>query len=139
MRLILDTVVVVRALIKPGGKPGQLVYQWRDAFEWIVSPEIAAEYLEIASRPSLVGKFATLRSRAIVADILSRSTTVTPTSVPAVCRDPGDDKFLAAALAGAADFIVSENLDLLSLAEYEGIKICDTRMMIDLLSAADAS
>ena len=46
--------------------------------------------------------------------------------------------FLAAALAGAADFIVSEDLDLLSLGEYEGIRICDTQTIIDVLSAADA-
>lgn len=138
MKLVLDTVVLVRALVQPGGKPGQLVYQWRDQFEWIVSPEIAAEYLEVTSRPRLVRKFTTRRSRAIVADILSRATSVIPLPVPAVCRDPGDDKFLAAALAGAADFIVSEDLDLLSLGEYEGIRVCDTRTMIDVLSAVDA-
>jgi predicted nucleic acid-binding protein len=63
---------------------------------------------------------------------------VSPASVPAFCRDPGDDKFLAAALAGEADYIVSEDLDLLSMGEYEGIRICDTRAMIDLLSTPDA-
>lgn len=137
MKLVLDTVVLVRALIQPGGKPGQLVYQWRDAFEWIVSPEIAAEYLSVTSRPRLVRKFTTLRSRAIVADILSRAVSVTPASVPAICRDPGDDKFRAAALAGGADYIVSENLDLLSLGEYEGTAICDTQTMLDFLSSDD--
>ena len=139
MKLVLDTIVLVRALVQPGGKPGQLVYQWRDHFEWVISPEIAAEYLEVTSRPQLVRKFATLRSRAIVADILSRATSVTPPSTPTICRDPGDDKFLAAALAGEADFIVSEDLDLLSLVAYEETRICDTRTMIDVLSAADAS
>ena len=138
MKLVLDTVVLVRALVQPGGRPGQLVYQWRDHFEWVVSPEIAAEYLEVTSRPQLVRKSATLRSRAIVAVILSRATSVTPQFTPAICRDPGDDKFLAAALAGAADFIVSDDLHLLSLGEYEGIRICDTQTIIDVLSAADA-
>jgi putative PIN family toxin of toxin-antitoxin system len=138
MKLVLDTVVLVRALIQPGGKPGQLVYQWRDAFEWIVSPEITAEYLGVTSRPRLMRKFTTLRSRAIVADILSHTTSVTPASVPAVCRDPHDDMFLAAALASGANYIVSEDLDLLSLREYESIVICSSQAMIDILSAGAA-
>ncbi len=106
---------------------------------WIVSPEIAAEYQEVTSRPRLVRKFTTFRSRAIVADILSQAISVTPASIPAICRDPGDDKFLAAALAGVADFIVSEDLDLLSLGEHEGIQIVDTRTMIEVLTDADTS
>ena len=138
MKLVLDTVVLVRALIQPGGKPGQLVHQWRGSFAWIVSPEIAAEYREVTSRPRLVRKFTTFRSRAIVADLLSHAISVTPVSVPAVCRDPGDDKFLAAALAGEANYIVSEDLDLLTMGEFEGIQIVDTRRMIELLSATDA-
>jgi predicted nucleic acid-binding protein len=63
--------------------------------------------------------------------------TVYPEIVPAVCRDPGDDKFLATALVARADYIVSEDLDLLSLGEYEGTMICNSQNMIDLLSPAD--
>lgn len=136
MKLILDTVVLVRALIQPGGKPGQLVYKWRDSFEWIVSHEISAEYLGVSSRPRLVRRFSTLRSRTIVADILAHATSVTPASIPAVCRDPHDDMFLAAALAGDVNYIVSEDLDLLSLREYEGIVICNSQAMINILGAA---
>lgn len=138
MKLVLDTVVLVRALIQPGGKPGQLVHQWRGGFSWIVSPEIAAEYREVTSRPRLVRKFTTFRSRSIVADLLSHAISVTPVSIPALCRDPGDDKILTAALAGSADYIVSEDLDLLSMGECEGIRIVDTRTMIELLSTDDA-
>ncbi len=70
---------------------------------------------------------------------LSTAVTVDPDFVPAICRYPGDDKFLAAALAGEANYIVSEDLDLLSIGEYEGIKICDSRTLIDFLGAGDAS
>ena len=52
-------------------------------------------------------------------------------------RRMGTRPVLAAALAGNADYIVSEDLDLLSMGEYEGIAICDTRTMSDLLSADD--
>ncbi|MCA9878578.1 MAG: putative toxin-antitoxin system toxin component, PIN family [Thermomicrobiales bacterium] len=137
MKLVLDTVVLVRALIHPAGRPGQLVHQC----EWVVSPEIAAEYVDVMSRPRLARKFSAgpWRSRAIVENIIGRATSVTPKSIPAICRDPSDDKFLAAALTANADYIVSEDLDLLSLGSYEGIPSCDTRAMIDILTANEPS
>jgi predicted nucleic acid-binding protein len=49
---------------------------------------------------------------------------VVPSQLRAVCRDPSDDKFIAAAIAGGASFIVSEDKDLLDLRSYEGIEIC---------------
>jgi predicted nucleic acid-binding protein len=39
------------------------------------------------------------------------------------CRDPKDDKFLAAALAGPAGCIVSGDEDLLVLSPFEGIPV----------------
>jgi putative PIN family toxin of toxin-antitoxin system len=39
-----------------------------------------------------------------------------------VCRDP-DDKVIETALIGMADYIVSEDKDLLVLREHEGVKI----------------
>ncbi len=38
-------------------------------------------------------------------------------------RDPDDDKFLEAAIAGKADYLVTGDKDLRDIGEYEGIKI----------------
>jgi hypothetical protein len=46
-------------------------------------------------------------------------TVVQPEVVPAISRDPADDMFLAAANAGAADFLVTGDADLLVLNVYE--------------------
>jgi len=43
--------------------------------------------------------------------------------VRGVCRDPGDDKFIACALSGAAHFILSGDKDLTDLKRYRTIKI----------------
>jgi putative PIN family toxin of toxin-antitoxin system len=43
--------------------------------------------------------------------------------VRGVCRDPGDDKFLACALSGAAHFILSGDKDLTDLKSYKTIRI----------------
>lgn len=40
-----------------------------------------------------------------------------------VCRDPDDNKFLEAALAAKAEYLVTGDKDLREIGEYEGIKI----------------
>ncbi len=50
-------------------------------------------------------------------------TIVTPKIKLSIVRDPDDDKILECAQEAAADLIVSFDKDLLSLKEYEGIKI----------------
>jgi predicted nucleic acid-binding protein len=45
---------------------------------------------------------------------------------PSVVRDPKDDIFVATAVAGQADCIVSEDHDLLDLKTVSGIPIIDT-------------
>lgn len=40
-----------------------------------------------------------------------------------ISRDPGDDKFLALAVTGQADAIISGDRDLLELGTHEGIPI----------------
>jgi predicted nucleic acid-binding protein len=61
---------------------------------------------------------------------------VTPTVTIRQCRDPGDDKFLECALAGAADCVVSADEDLLSLGAIEGIPMLDVPTFWRRLSGA---
>jgi predicted nucleic acid-binding protein len=51
--------------------------------------------------------------------------------LPARCRDPGDDHAIAAALAAGAAIIVTGDDDLLSLEEYEGIRMLSVRLFHD--------
>ena len=67
-------------------------------------------------------------------DLIATATVIKPVHVPAVCRDPEDDKSLAAAFAGRVDWIVSEDNDLLALEEYEGITICTAREFLHALA-----
>ena len=49
--------------------------------------------------------------------------------------DPKDDKFLEAALAGKADFIVSGDKHMLDLKEFRSIPIITGREFLDWLKA----
>jgi putative PIN family toxin of toxin-antitoxin system len=53
-----------------------------------------------------------------------------------VSSDPDDDKFLATAVAGLADYLVTGDVgDLLSLREYKGVKIVSPREFVSSLKA----
>jgi putative PIN family toxin of toxin-antitoxin system len=126
MRVVFDTVILGRCLLDPYSWSGRLLFERNDAYEWVGSPAIVAEYLEVIKRPRLVNKYSSIEQRdlkAILAQIAT-TTMVHPTHVPAVCRDSGDDKFLAAAKTSNAGFIVSEDKDLLALVACEGIQVC---------------
>ena len=51
-----------------------------------------------------------------------------------ICRDPNDDKFFECAVAGRAQYIVSEDKDILDVGEIEGIKTVTADEFIALLS-----
>lgn len=136
MRTVFDSVIFVRALINPLGQWGQLIFERADEYELIVSPEIVAEYLDVVRRPELVRKYRTAANRNLedVLDLIAVARIVQPLQVPEICRDPADDKFLAAALTASAEIIVTEDVDLLVLGSYEGIDICTAREFLRLLT-----
>jgi putative PIN family toxin of toxin-antitoxin system len=49
-----------------------------------------------------------------------------------VCRDPNDDFILECAVVSRADVIVTGDKDLLSLGEYEGIRIVTARQYLEM-------
>lgn len=52
--------------------------------------------------------------------LLGQAEVVSPTTIERVCRDPDDDKLFACAKAARADYIVSDDKDVLAIASYEG-------------------
>jgi putative PIN family toxin of toxin-antitoxin system len=132
---VLDTVVLLRALINPRSPAGRLVFDLTDRYDAVLSPPIIREMLEVVSRSSLRRKFPRLAEMNIEAmlRILAHADVVEPVEVPPVSRDPADDKFFACAVAGAADCIVSEDKDILAVGEYRGIRTINTIEFIALL------
>jgi predicted nucleic acid-binding protein len=52
-------------------------------------------------------------------------------SVKNICRDPNDDMVLECAVRAGAKAIVTGDKDLLTLGEYEGIRIVTPRTFLD--------
>jgi predicted nucleic acid-binding protein len=71
-----------------------------------------------------------------VLQIVQLAEVIEPTATPPGCRDPNDDKFFACVVAGNADYIVSEDEDILAIAEYEGVHTVRTAAFLKLLDTS---
>ena len=69
--------------------------------------------------------------------IVSAATHVEIGEVPPISRDPKDDVFLATAAVAGADFLVSEDNDLLVLGTYGDVRIVTASVFLDLLEQID--
>ncbi|RME49799.1 MAG: putative toxin-antitoxin system toxin component, PIN family [Caldilineae bacterium] len=125
MKVVLDTNVLVSSVL--GGQAAQVLELWREErFDLLVTSDILQEYWAVLTRP----KFGL--SQDVIDDlagyIFRRSVFVAPAVIsPVVFADPDDDKFLAAAIGGGADVIVSGDKHLLAIERFEGIPILTIR------------
>jgi putative PIN family toxin of toxin-antitoxin system len=126
MRAVIDTGVLVSALLRRQGTTGDVLHALRDGrFTAIYSIGILAEIIDVLGRPHFRNKYHIEPDdiTAIINLLRLRGEVVTPQRKIDACRDPKDDKFLECALAGSADCIVSGDADLLDLTPFENIPI----------------
>lgn len=130
MRVVLDTNVLVSALVFPGGPP-EAVYRMaiEKRFELVTSPPLLAELGRV-----LTEKFGRdlPAAREAVGGVSSVGTIVRPSRRLAVVdADPDDNRVLEAAVTGKADVIVSGDRHLRALGAWEGIRILDPSSFLE--------
>ena len=117
-RVVVDTNVVLSALVFGGGRLETLRFAWQAGrYVPLACRHTASELIRVLAYPKF--KLSAADQQELLADYLPYCTTVNlpemlPTSIQ--CRDANDWPFLHLALAGKADFLVSGAADLLSLA-----------------------
>ena len=135
MRVVLDTNLLISALISKHGAPASLLDAWgAKRFELISSEEQLEEFKAVSRRDRLipfiqrsdVGRFVNhLRSNARILGKL-----------PPVDRsiDPADNFLLAMAEAGGADYLVSgDRRGVLALVQHNRTQIVTARKMMSTL------
>ncbi len=138
LRVVLDTNVLISATLKQNPSiPGSIFQALADQrFILLTSPSIVAEVEDVINREEIVRRssMTTKERRTFIENILEISLATTEkVKVEAVKDDPDDDKFVACAVEGQADFIVSGDKHVLALKEYQGIKIVSPREFLNHL------
>lgn len=123
MRVVLDTNVLVSALLFTG-TTSELVPLWQKAaITVLLSREILEEYLRVLAYPKFQLSEDEIKAL-IEEDLLPFVQVIKPgIRVHVVKRDPADNKFLECAVAGKADVLISGDKDLLALRHYRQVRI----------------
>jgi putative PIN family toxin of toxin-antitoxin system len=120
MKIVLDTNVLVAALIAHG-TCAELLEHCATHHVLVLSKPILDEFRGTLSRKFA---FTPAETRQAVGLLRSRAALVQPARLPqSVCRDGDDDAVLATAIAGACQCLVTGGQDLLTLGEYQGVRI----------------
>lgn len=140
MRAVVDTNILVRAVIKPAGTVGPVLLRLRHGdYTILYAQSLLEELIDVLNRPRIREKYGLTDQdiQAVVGLILLRGEAVLPPESEeeriTVCRDPKDDKLLEIAVAGEADVIVSGDQDLLVLDPYAGIPILPPAAFLHML------
>jgi putative PIN family toxin of toxin-antitoxin system len=125
VRAVVDTSVLVALLWGHGPVCIRLLELWkRRRFVLVTSPELIRELRAVTERPKMRGHVDEAEARALLCSLeLDAAVTAGELALPGATRDPKDDKVLACALEGEAPLVVTLDPDLLTLAEYRGMRI----------------
>lgn len=127
MRIVLDTNVLVSALVAAQGAPAQILARChRGELELAASPASLAELRRVLGYPQIRSRFtySDEQIEAFVAYLEQIAVLFTPTlAVQAVPADADDDLFVALALEAEAPYLVSGDKRLLSLGSYADVTI----------------
>lgn len=138
LRAVLDANVFVSAAIRPESPPGAILEELlrRGSFELVLSPAVVEEVSRALKYPKLRKYFRrSFDSERWLENLVLLSYFVAGGyRLARVCRDPDDDKYIAAALEGRADFVVTGDSDLLNIKQYEQVRIVTPRMFLHLLT-----
>ena len=112
LRAVVDTNLFVRGLLK-GPVTLPLIQAWKaQRFQLVTSESMLAELFEVLTRPKFTRYFTQDDVRELGNLIYERAEIVEPTVHVTLCRDPKDDIFLDAAIAGQAQYLITGDDDL---------------------------
>lgn len=127
-RVVFDTSTLVSAALRPASVPRQAFLKAIAQAELCISVTTLAELQAVMSRNKF-DRYLERELRMQFIELYRRHARLFHVSdadenaLPSSCRDPRDNKFLALAIACAADVVISSDDDLLTLNPYRDIPI----------------
>ncbi|NWG36563.1 putative toxin-antitoxin system toxin component, PIN family [Nitrososphaera sp.] len=130
MKIVLDTNVLISALIKEG-KPRNLLFEILRNHELVISREILEEVVIIANEPKIQKYVEQENIADFLRDLANSGSFVRIRSrFRAVKEDADDDAVLRTAIDGKASFIVSGDSHLLGMRRFRKVRIVTVAEML---------
>ncbi len=136
LRAVLDTNLLVSYLLTQGETLSRIVAHWEQGrFVYLISPALLAELKEVVNRPRL-RRVMRADPQALI-DVIEQDAEPVPGELvlSGICRDPKDDIFIACALEGKADYLVSGDADLLDMGSYQSVQMIAPQAFLQKLEA----
>jgi uncharacterized protein len=138
MKVVLDTNIIISGYGKKGSNPALILEKWaKEELELLVSEAVLTEYDKSLryEKVRLFHRLTDARINEIMASLRQETTLIEVQQEPQIITaDPSDNKFLACAIAGNADYIISGDKHLLALGSYQGIKILSPAIFLTELA-----
>jgi uncharacterized protein len=134
VRLVIDTNILISALLSGTSLPAHLITLWREGwFDLLTSAEQLDELMRVTRYPKIRERLTPALAGRLINELRDVAVVVKDLPTVTVCPDPYDNYLLAMTTAGAADFLVTgDKRDLLGLKIYEGTKIITVRDFLAL-------
>ncbi len=129
MRLVVDTNILISALLSGTSLPAHLIVLWRECrFDLLTSAAQIDELMRVTRYPKIRARLAPALAGRLINEIRDLAILLTELPVVTASPDPHDNYLLAIAASGSADFLVTgDKRDLLALRLFEGTKIITVR------------
>ncbi len=129
MRVVLDTNILVSALMAPAGNPAAIYTAWQDGrFALLTCAEQLDELRATLQKPAVAERIKPYKAGRLVNELKNFAEMTGP--LPRVERspDPGDDFLLALSEVGHADYLVTgDKSGLLALGRHKATRIISAR------------
>ena len=138
MKVVLDTNILISALLVPESLPHQVVLNWRARrFGLLTCEQQFDEMRRITRLPKLRQRFQPSLAGKLINDMRAYAELHADLPFVEISPDPDDNWLIALAGAGGADFLVTgDKADLLSLGRSASTKIVAARQFFHALDPA---
>jgi hypothetical protein len=140
MRVILDTNVLLSALLSSRGAPAKLLAAWeRKLFTLVISDELLVELRAVLRRPFFQARFRESDAEFFVASLHDLALRYPKPPPSGAAPDAKDSFLLALAAASEAHFLVTGDKSLLALRRHGATRIITPAAMIEFLRSPDTA
>ncbi|VAW82671.1 hypothetical protein MNBD_GAMMA14-1974 [hydrothermal vent metagenome] len=135
MRVVIDTGILIAALITRETPPDQIYQAWRKRrFELVTSEWQLEEFRRVSRYPKLRKYLKPVEAGNLINGLRHQALLLADLPDVDLSRDPDDNPLLAMAIAGEVDYLISgDKRDVLALRKVDKSRIITARRFLTIL------